>query len=128
MTLSRQIATTVVTKGVQIDDLVEALRKYDLLALLPSIKKDIEKLAKEGEKKEIIAIESPFPLDARAIAAVKRIVSQLTLQPIGIPLTLTTFSVGYAIAFDSFHSFVTAGVSNLHDPLLESRQKKRLNK
>ena len=60
MTLSRQIATTVVTKGVQIDDLVEALRKYDLLALLPSIKKDIEKLAKEGEKKEIIAIESPF--------------------------------------------------------------------
>lgn len=74
MTLSRQIAQTVIEKGIDSDTLFATLTKYDLIALLPSIKKDIEKLSKEEGKREAIAIESPFPLDEKALARIKRIV------------------------------------------------------
>lgn len=74
MTLSRQIAQTVIEKGIDSDTLFATLAKYDLIALLPSIKKDIEKLSREEGKREAIAIESPFLLDQKALARIKRIV------------------------------------------------------
>ena len=68
------MAHTVIEKEVSAEKLADALRKYNLLSLLPSIKKDIEKLSRLGKLTEMIAVESPFPLDERALARVKRIV------------------------------------------------------
>lgn len=73
MILSRKIADVIVRKGVTTDDVVEALRSYNLLALLPSIKKAVEQMNRDERSQESIAIESPFPLDAKAIARIKRI-------------------------------------------------------
>lgn len=73
MILSRKIADVIVRKGAKIDDVVEALRTYNLLSLLPSIKKAVEQMNRDELSQEIIAIESPFPLDVAAIARIKRI-------------------------------------------------------
>lgn len=73
MTLSRSIANLIVRKGVSVDDVVESLRAYNLLSLLPSIKKEAEQMIHAGRRSDAIAIESPFPLDDRALARIKRI-------------------------------------------------------
>lgn len=73
MTLSRNIANLIVYKGVQIDDVVESLRAYNLLSLLPSIKREAEQLISVNQKSDAIAIETPFPLDEHALARIKRI-------------------------------------------------------
>lgn len=74
MSLSRSIAEKIVEKNISLDDVLATLRGYDLLALLPSIKRDIEKLSREEGDKETIHIESPFPLGEKALAKIKRIV------------------------------------------------------
>ena len=73
MTLSRNIADMIVRKGVKIADVEEALRSYKLLSLLPSIKKAVEQMYREEGSKESIAIESPFPLDEKALSRIRRI-------------------------------------------------------
>lgn len=62
-----------VTKGVGIDDVIEVLRSYKLLSLLPSIKKAVEQHRKAKAGNDAIFIESPFPLDDRALARIQRI-------------------------------------------------------
>lgn len=73
MILSRKIAEVIVRKGAKIDDVVDALRSYKLLALLPSIKKAVEQMNRDEHLEESIAIESPFPLNEKAIAQIKRL-------------------------------------------------------
>lgn len=74
MSLSRDIAKTVVEKGVSGDDLISTLTKYNLIGLLPTIKKDIEKLSRDEASRETIAVESPFPVNDTALARIRRIV------------------------------------------------------
>jgi F0F1-type ATP synthase delta subunit len=74
MSLSRTIAKMIVEKNIPISDAIEVLQSYDLLPLLPAIKSDIEKLAKDEGDRETIHIESPFPLSEKALSRIKRIV------------------------------------------------------
>lgn len=74
MTLSRKLAELIITKGVSVHDMEEALRRYNLLSLLPSIKKEAEQMIRAKEGGDTIAIESPFPLDDQALARIRRIV------------------------------------------------------
>lgn len=74
MTLSRSIAELMVKKGVQVEDVEKTLRTYNLLSLLPSIKKEVGQLMRAEQETNAIAIESPFPLDSTALGRIKRIV------------------------------------------------------
>jgi F0F1-type ATP synthase delta subunit len=74
MTLSRSIAKLVVQKNLKIDDLVDSLRTYNLLSLLPSIKEAVSKLLEENTQKDAIHIESPFEINQPALQKIKRIV------------------------------------------------------
>ncbi len=74
MTLSRSIAELIVKKGVQVEDVEKTLRTYNLLSLLPSIKKEVEQCMRAEQETNVIAVESPFPLDHAALGRVKRIV------------------------------------------------------
>jgi F0F1-type ATP synthase delta subunit len=74
MTLSRNIADMIVRKGVKIADVEDSLRSYKLLSLLPSIRKAVEEMHRAESRKEAIDVESPFELDERALARIKRIV------------------------------------------------------
>lgn len=74
MSLSRQIAEKIVEKNIKASDVIDVLAKYNLLSLIRAIKADIEKLSRDEGDRETIHIESPFPLDERSIARIKRIV------------------------------------------------------
>jgi F0F1-type ATP synthase delta subunit len=74
MSISRRIAEVVVQKEIGADDIIAALSSYNLLSLLPSIQKDIIKLASKKGDEDVIHIESPFPLDEQALARIRRIV------------------------------------------------------
>jgi F0F1-type ATP synthase delta subunit len=73
MTLSRTIATTLVEKNISVDVLVEVLRKYNLLQLLPNIKKELLHLERYTKMNESLIIESPFPLSSHAIEHIRSI-------------------------------------------------------
>lgn len=74
MTLSRKLATLIVQKNVNIDDVADTLRTYNLLSLLPSILKDVKQMGEEGSVHDTVLIESPFELGDAAIARIKRII------------------------------------------------------
>jgi F0F1-type ATP synthase delta subunit len=74
MTLSRKIAELIVRKNLSIGDVVEKLQEYGLVPLLPSIREAVLKMTHDKGSEETIRIESPFPLDAVALARIKRIV------------------------------------------------------
>ncbi len=74
MSLSRKIATLIITERATISSVVEALTKYKLLSLLPSIRKAVVQVSSERRTSDIMMIESPFPLSEVAIHKVKRIV------------------------------------------------------
>lgn len=74
MSLSRKIAEVVMRKEIPAGKIVETLSAYDLLSLLPSIKKDLEKLIAQKGDWDRVDIESPFPLNEDALAKVRRIV------------------------------------------------------
>jgi F0F1-type ATP synthase delta subunit len=74
MNLSRRIALTIRENDTSIDKVVETLREYKLLSLLPSIKDAMEDLAGKDVEENTIEIESPFPLSKEAEARIKRIV------------------------------------------------------
>lgn len=74
MSLSRSIATSVVRNNIQAQVLLETLRQYNLLSLLPSIKEEIAKLQEKSAEQNTIRVESPFPLNEKALARIKRIV------------------------------------------------------
>ena len=74
MSLSRSIAQTVLKQNNTGSDLVDVLRRYNLLSLLSSIKEEMKKLTEREAAKDIIQIESPFPLNDKALGRIKRIV------------------------------------------------------
>lgn len=74
MSLSRRIAETVAEKGVDAPIVVETLARYGLISLLPAIRTELEKISRARGDRETIRVESPFPLDDRALARIKRIV------------------------------------------------------
>ncbi len=74
MTLSRKIAELIVRKNLNIAEVVEKLREYGLLPLLPSIRDAVGKMALIEASIETIRIESPFTLDTAALVRIKRIV------------------------------------------------------
>lgn len=73
MSLSRTIAQKIVEKNIPAKAVVEVLGVYKLLSLLPSIKKDLEKISKNKDEHGKIHIESPFPLTEDALARIRRI-------------------------------------------------------
>jgi F0F1-type ATP synthase delta subunit len=74
MTLSRTIAELIVKKNAKIDDVVDTLRKYNLLSLLPSIQDAVIKLTQDKGLEDTIRIESPFPVGDTALKKIQRIV------------------------------------------------------
>ncbi len=74
MTLSRKIAHILKEKNIPSDLLIETLKEYNLLALLPNIKSALLELAVSEKEGSTIDIESPFPLSKDAESRIKRIV------------------------------------------------------
>lgn len=74
MTLSRSIAKLVVEKNVKLEHVVEILRTYKLLALLPSIRSSMVKIHEEKNASSTIEIESPFEVTGDALMRIKRII------------------------------------------------------
>ena len=74
MTLSRSIAKLIVQKKIQVNDLVDTLRTYNLLPLLPSIKEAVIRLVEVRKDRESIRIESPFEIGQAGLQKIKRIV------------------------------------------------------
>lgn len=74
MTLSRKLAQVIVEKNVKVTDVVELLRTYNLLSLLPSVLKAVKQARNNEKAKDTIAIESPFALSEKSIARIKRVV------------------------------------------------------
>jgi F0F1-type ATP synthase delta subunit len=74
MTLSRKIAELIVGKNLHVDDAIEKLREYGLMPLLPSIMDAVIKITRDQGSAETLRVESPFPLDATALARIRRIV------------------------------------------------------
>lgn len=73
MSLSRKIAEMLIQKNVPVEMLIETLRSYKLLPLLPSIKKDLEKLSRSQDNETRIHIESPYALNEEALTRIRRI-------------------------------------------------------
>ena len=74
MTLSRKLATLIVSKEIPIAEVVSLLSKYKMLGLLPALKKALEDLSNRSETRNTIMIESPFALSLESIQKIKRIV------------------------------------------------------
>lgn len=74
MSLSRTIAASVVEHDIKAEKLMDVLREYNLVSLLPTIKEEVEKLKASEVEGNTIHIESPFPLNDSALARIKRIV------------------------------------------------------
>lgn len=73
ITLSRKLATLLTEKNVSVDDVVDTLRKYNLLSLLPNIVKDVKQMNKDESTWDTLLIETPFPVDVEAVAKIKNI-------------------------------------------------------
>lgn len=74
MILSRKLANIMIAKNVSADDMVETLRTYNLLSLLPSIKNIVAQSLSHSNKRDTISIQSPFALSDDAIVHIKKIV------------------------------------------------------
>lgn len=74
MALSRQIAELMVKKNVSVQAVTDALARYNLLGLLPSVKNDVLKLTREQGVAESVHIESPFELDALALSQIQTLI------------------------------------------------------
>ncbi len=75
MSLSRNIATYLETSNATLKDLDEVLVKYKLQSLLPEILRFLSRKQKIREQKEMVMIESPFPLSEESLSAIKRLVN-----------------------------------------------------
>lgn len=85
MTLSHKIAKLIVEKNISIDDVVESLRTYKLLSLLPSISEQVKRMNQGETFRDTIQIEAPFELSKDAIAQIQRIVEN-NLAPTNVTI------------------------------------------
>ena len=74
MTLSRTIAQTIVKKNMHIDTLVEVLESYNLLQLLPSIKKELLHYEAHLRDENALVIETPFLLTQKSLDSIHEII------------------------------------------------------
>jgi F0F1-type ATP synthase delta subunit len=74
MTLSRDIANLILHKNLQVEDAVEILRKYDLLALLPSIQESLAQMTKVQGEEHSIYVETPFPIEEKTIGKIQKMI------------------------------------------------------
>jgi F0F1-type ATP synthase delta subunit len=87
MSLSRKIAILIVTERTTLHDVIASLTKYKMLSLLPSIKQALVQVSSQAGTRDVIEIESPFPLSDDAIMKVKHIVGndavehEVTINP-----------------------------------------------
>ncbi len=73
MSLSRTIAEYLETSQATSDDVALVLAKYNLQALLPEIYRFLVRKQQIQEGKDIVAIETPFPLSDTSITTIKAI-------------------------------------------------------
>lgn len=81
MTLSHKLAKLMVEKNVSIDDMIQTLRKYNLLGLLPSIQSVAKQLLSKTNAGDTIMIESPFDLSPESVLHIKKIVGNNITSP-----------------------------------------------
>ncbi len=74
MTLSRKLAQVMIEKNISADDMVDTLRTYNLLGLLPAIQKVVIEMSLRKNAGDTITIESPFMLSQDAVQHIKKIV------------------------------------------------------
>lgn len=74
MSLSRTIAQSIIEHEIPAKQVVHVLESYGLLALLPQITEEAERIVSSKQEENAIKIESPFPLSNDALARIKRIV------------------------------------------------------
>jgi F0F1-type ATP synthase delta subunit len=74
MSLSRKIALKIFSKESSLEDVMNLLKKYKMLSLLPSVKKELIQISIANEKKDIISIQTPFDLSPESVAKIKRII------------------------------------------------------
>lgn len=74
MTLSRKLAQLIVEKNISADAVVETLREYKLLSLLPSVAKAVSQLGQDESARDTVHIESPFPVSSLGVAHIKRLI------------------------------------------------------
>lgn len=77
MSLSSNLAHTIVKKNVSPEDLFSLLTKYKLLSLLPSIVQTVKQIHELENTLDSIIIEAPFILNEKGLAKVKTIVGDL---------------------------------------------------
>lgn len=73
MTLSRKLAMVMIEKNVSVDVVTETLRKYNLLGLLPSVLSTVMQILSHRSARDLVTIESPFPLSENSIVHIKKI-------------------------------------------------------
>jgi F0F1-type ATP synthase delta subunit len=73
MSLSRTIAEYLETSNATSQDVEDVLIKYNLRALLPEILRVLVRKENMRAEKDMVAIESPFPLSEDSITAIKKI-------------------------------------------------------
>lgn len=73
MILSRKLAKLIVEKNVSVDAVVETLRSYKLLGLLPAIRDGVVEISTHKSARNKIMIESPFTLSDDAVTHIKHI-------------------------------------------------------
>lgn len=78
MTLSRKLAMVMVQKGVSVHEVTETLRIYNLLGLLPSILSSVTQIVSHRNARNVVGIESPFPLSENSIVHIKKIMGVQT--------------------------------------------------
>jgi F0F1-type ATP synthase delta subunit len=73
MSLSRNLALHLTKHQDSLSDVIDLLTRYNMLSLLPSIKKALVEISQTGDVYNTIMIETPFPLSENAIKKIKRI-------------------------------------------------------
>ena len=76
MSLSYQLAKLLLLGQVTVEELINVLTKYKMLALLPSVKKALSNLSLGEGMRSTIMIETPFPLSDQALEKVKTIAGE----------------------------------------------------
>lgn len=74
MSLSRRIAQVMIEKNISVDDVVQALQKYNLVGMLPSIKRNVIQMTSQTKVGDTIMIEAPFAVSEHAITHIKNII------------------------------------------------------
>ncbi len=74
MPLSRKLAKLILMKQASLASVIELLTKYKMLSLLPSVHQALLQMSLQVGKKDILMIETPFPLNVDSIKIIKRMV------------------------------------------------------